>query len=398
LDVTLPLDSGPWIALPDTRCAGAEYARNLTLSRHLASLRRRRLQLRHLDRPAQSHAVVCTVFAGGPNGHVTTDWDRQCGFADARRAMRERIAEGYWRLDAMSSLPPTLPAARVTVVVLTHNRIEQVLDTLGKLLALPDQPPIVLVDNASTDGTSARVSQRYPCVRVVTSKTNRGAAGRNLGVAWVATEYVAFCDDDMWWQANSLTRATAIMDASPNVAVLSARVVVGKEEAPDATCVLMKASPLGAHGLPGPALVGYIAGASVFRTEVFRRLGGYEPKLFIGGEEELLALDVLASALAIVYADDLVVHHHPSPLRDSALRRRLLARNAAWIAWLRLPFHEAWRATLRALAIMYREGTLLRDAFAMVAALRWALARRRVIPVEVRRMRAVVHQEQPRES
>jgi GT2 family glycosyltransferase len=292
----------------------------------------------------------------------------------------------------MSAIP--MNAARVTVVVLSHNRVEQVLKTLAKLVALPDRPSIVLVDNASTDGTSERVSLRYPSIRVVTSKANLGAAGRNLGVACVVTEYVAFCDDDTWWQADSLSRAVSILDAWPEVGVLSARVVVGEDEASDATCALMKASPLGAHALPGPALIGYMAGASVFRTAVFRRAGGYEPKLFIGGEEELVALDVLASGLAIVYADDLVVHHHPSTLRDSARRRRLLARNAAWIAWLRLPMREAWRATLRALVLMRREGTLLRDAAAMFGALPWALARRRVIPPGVRRMRAIVFEGQ----
>jgi GT2 family glycosyltransferase len=287
-------------------------------------------------------------------------------------------------------------AARVTVVVLTHNRVEQVLDTLAKLVALPDRPSVVLVDNASTDGTARRVSLRYPSVRVVTSKTNLGAAGRNLGGACVTTDYVAFCDDDTWWEANSLARAVSILDAWPEVGVLSARVVVGEEEASDATCALMQVSPLDARALPGPALIGYMAGASVFRTAVFRRAGGYEPKLFIGGEEELVALDVLASGLAIVYADDLVVHHHPSTLRDSARRRRLLARNAAWIAWLRLPMPEAWRTTLRALVLMRREGTLLRDAAAMFAALPWALARRRVIPPRVRRMRAIVFERQQR--
>jgi GT2 family glycosyltransferase len=176
----------------------------------------------------------------------------------------------------------------------------------------------------------------------------------------VATEYVAFCDDDTWWQENSLSRAAAVLDGSPEVAVLCARVL------------------------------GFLACASVFRTEVFRRVGGYEPKLFIGGEEELIALDVLASGLAIVYAEELVVHHYPSALRDSALRRHLLARNAAWVAWLRLPLCEASRATLRALLVMLRERTLLRGALTMFAALPWALAQRRVIPPRVQRMRAIV--------
>ncbi|MDR5781194.1 glycosyltransferase [Caballeronia sp. LZ065] len=289
-------------------------------------------------------------------------------------------------------------ATRITVVVLTYNRVSQVLDTLAKLIALPDQPRIVLVDNASADGTAERVSQRFPSVQVIKSRVNLGAAGRNLGVECVRTEYVAFCDDDTWWTAGSLVRAISILDAAPKVAVLTARVLVDQEQAYDETCLLMKASALGVQDLPGPSLIGYMAGASVFRTAVFRRVGGYEPRLFIGGEEELVALDVLTRGHAIVYAEDLVVHHHPSTLRDSARRRCLLARNAAWVAWLRLPLPEACRTTLRALAVMRREGAFSGDALALFTALPWALARRRVIPADVRRMRAIVRRAEARKD
>jgi hypothetical protein len=108
--------------------------------------------------------------------------------------------------------------------------------------------------------------------------------------------------------------------------------------------MLMKNSPLDAPGLPGPSLIGYIACASVFRTSLYRAFGGYGPRLFIGGEETLVSLDVLSSGFAIVYVEELVLHHFPSPLRDSALRRRMVARHA-WVAWIRLPLREAWVCT-----------------------------------------------------
>ncbi|WP_244817229.1 glycosyltransferase family 2 protein [Caballeronia sp. Lep1P3] len=287
-------------------------------------------------------------------------------------------------------------AARVSVVVLTFNRADQVLDTLARLAALPDRIDIVVVDNASSDDTAERIRQAFPFVELVIAPANMGAAGRNLGVARVRTEYVAFCDDDTWWDAGSLTRAADILDAAPRVAVLSARVVVGERGEPDETCERMRASPLGASGLPGPALIGYMAGASVFRTSVFRKMGGYEPRLFIGGEESLLALDMLDHGHALVYADELVLHHHPSPIRDSALRRRLLARNAAWVAWLRLPLREALHATVQAFAVMRREGMLWRDAVEMLRGLPWALAHRRIVSSHVRTMRSIVREDDRR--
>lgn len=102
-------------------------------------------------------------------------------------------------------------AARVSVVVLTFNRADQVLDTLARLAALPDRIDIVVVDNASSDDTAERIRQAFPFVELVIAPANMGAAGRNLGVARVRTEYVAFCDDDTWWDAGSLTRAADIL-------------------------------------------------------------------------------------------------------------------------------------------------------------------------------------------
>jgi GT2 family glycosyltransferase len=281
--------------------------------------------------------------------------------------------------------------ARLSVVVLTYNRANQVIDTLARLAALPDRIDIVAVDNASTDGTAARIAASFPFVELVVAPRNLGAAGRNLGVARVKTPYVAFCDDDTWWSPGALSRAADVLDAAPRAGVLNARVVVGEHGAVDDTCERMRESPLPRDGLPGPSLIGFMAGACVFRTDVFRQIGGYEPKLFIGGEETLVSLDVLSAGHAIVYMDDIVLHHHPSPLRDSAQRRRLLARNAAWVAWLRLPLAEAMRATFDALRPLG-----LQDCMALLAGIAWALGRRRLIDERVITMRRLVHEDDAR--
>jgi GT2 family glycosyltransferase len=276
---------------------------------------------------------------------------------------------------------------RISVVVLTYNRADELVATLERLLALPENPPIFVADNGSSDNTVALVKALFPTVCIVECGANLGAAGRNRAAAYVGTDYVAFCDDDTWWEPGSLDRAVQLLDAWPNAGVLSARVVVGEDNLTDPTCSVMRASPLGSEGLPGPSLIGYMAGACVFRTSLFRQLGGYEPRLFIGGEEELVALDVLAAGHAIVYCDQLTVHHHPSPSRDSGLRRRTLARNAAWIACLRLPWPEASRATMHALATFSREGTLARDAVPLLRGLAWALRHRKPVPAQVLSMR-----------
>ena len=77
-------------------------------------------------------------------------------------------------------------------------------ETLTKLGALPERPPVIVVDNASTDGTAPLVRRRHPEVRVLRLSEDIGAAARTEGVRRAATPYIAFCDDDTWWAPGCL--------------------------------------------------------------------------------------------------------------------------------------------------------------------------------------------------
>ncbi len=274
----------------------------------------------------------------------------------------------------------------VSVVVLTFDRAHELERTLRHLTELPERPPIVVVDNGSHDDTAVRVRERFPQVQLVRLPHNRGAAGRNAGVEAVRTRYVAFCDDDTWWAPGSLARAARLLDAHPRVAALAARVLVEPEQGEDPTCALMARSPIDATDLPGPGLIGFMAGAVVMRVEAFRAVGGYEPRLFIGGEERLMGLDLAAQGWGMVYAPELVVHHQPSPLRDVAGRRMLVLRNELWIAWMRLPWRSALHETVRTLGGLMQLGRMPRTLWWALKGLPWALQQRRVVPPAVQAM------------
>ncbi|MCC2641509.1 MAG: hypothetical protein K0S45_1922 [Nitrospira sp.] len=233
---------------------------------------------------------------------------------------------------------------RVTAVVLTHNRKQEVLRTIGRLASLPEQPDIIVVDNGSTDGTSNSIAENYPGVHVIRLEQNIGAAGRNAGMLRATTPYVALCDDDTWWNPGSLTLAADVLDNHKLVAVVTAKVLVGPEELEDQTCRRMAESPLPRRaGLPGPAILGFLAGASLVRRDALLKAGGFEPRLFLGGEETLLAYDLAEAGWAMLYLSTALVHHFPSQNRQAEDRRRLLLRNALWVAWLRRPVTGVWR-------------------------------------------------------
>jgi len=262
-------------------------------------------------------------------------------------------------------------------VVASRNRRSDLLASLPR-----HEAPVVLVDNASTDGTVDAVRAAHPDVTVLPQARNLGAEGRTRGVARAGTPFVAFADDDSWWAPGDLARAVAIMQAHPRLAVLNARILVGPEERLDPLCAEMSTSPLGTPpDLPGPALLGFIACGAMVRTEAFTAAGGFDPVVRFPGEEERLALDLTSAGWGIAYVDEVTVHHHPSAARNSpAARQAAVWRSRLLTAVMRLPGNTVARTARDALAAGAPGRAGIRSALPDVAA---ALRRRRVVPRRV---------------
>ncbi|GIF08561.1 glycosyltransferase family 2 protein [Actinoplanes siamensis] len=289
--------------------------------------------------------------------------------------------------------------SRVGVVVITWQRRDEALACVERLLALPERPHVVLVDNGSTDGTADAVRARYPRVEVVALAENLGAVGRNVGVRRLRTPYVAFCDDDTWWSPGSLSRAADVLDAHPRVALLNARIVVEPSGVEDPIVAELRDSPVpGPDGLPGPALGSFLAGASVVRRDAFERAGGFDERLWLGGEEELLATDLITAGWELCYLEDLTVHHRASRLRDATHRRRVGLRNTLWFTWLRRPVGPAVRRTLFLARTVPRDRTSLLAALDAARGLGWVLAHRRPRPLQVEARLSVLDETQRRST
>jgi len=271
----------------------------------------------------------------------------------------------------------------VTVVIATRNRVTELCRTLDRLASLPERPPVIVVDNASRDGTPETVRNRYPQVDLVTLTRNRGAWARNVGAARAASRYVAFSDDDSWWEPGSLPRARTVLDAHPQVGLVAARTLVGPSAVADPINAKLEESPLPRGRLPGPRVLGFLACATVVRRAAFLATGGFSRLLLIGGEEELLAVDLAAAGWAALYLDDVVARHFPSAVRDAAARQHLLARNKVLVAWLRRPARVALASTAGLAWRIGRDPTAAHAFVALLPALPRALARRRVLPAQV---------------
>ncbi|TRV72222.1 glycosyltransferase [Streptomyces sp. 130] len=275
---------------------------------------------------------------------------------------------------------------RTTVAIITRNRRESLLRTLDRLAALPERPPVLVVDNGSTDGTAEAVRRHPGGARLLSPGRNTGALGRNLAARRATTPYVAFSDDDSWWEPGALRAAEALFDSYPKLGLLASRTLVHPTGEPDPLNRVLAASPLpGRADLPGTPVLGFLGCAAVVRRSAFLDAGGYHSLLFFGAEETLLAYDLTAAGWGVVYEPGLVAHHRPDP-GERPGRTVAVLRNTLLTAWLRRPLPVALRETARLAGACARgrpgAGRALRQALARLPA---ALHRRSELPPWVER-------------
>jgi N-acetylglucosaminyl-diphospho-decaprenol L-rhamnosyltransferase len=294
----------------------------------------------------------------------------------------------------MSRLAPAAtatPDPRVAVVIIAMNARARIGRALAQLSALPEAPRVVVVDNASTDGTGELIRRRFPHVDVVRLTENRGAAGRNVGVAVVDTPYVAFAEDDSWYEAGALREAADLLDAHPDVALINAHVLVGGDGHRDPVHTDMVDTGLPDRpDLPGHPLISFLEGVSVVRRTAYLAVGGFDARLCIGGPEEHLAAALLDARWLLRYVPSVRARHVPDHTRQSTEARRLGLRNTLWFAWGRRPLRPALRWTAHVLADSPPDRTTLSGLAAALVQLPRVLRERKLLTPTVERQFALL--------
>lgn len=272
------------------------------------------------------------------------------------------------------------PRRRVSVVIPTRNRRALLARTLTSVLAQEGvEVAVVVVDEASTDGTAEYLGSLGGRVTAVRHDVPRGvAAARNAGLERVEDEWVAFVDDDDLWAPEKLAAQLEALAAHPESDWSCAGAVVVD---PDLQIVGIEAVP-STEGLV-ERLLAYNAipgGGSgvVARTEAVRAVGGFDPELRVVADWDLWIRLALRSPLTPV-CRPLVgyLRHGDSMSRElEAIRHeleRVSEKHAGARAERGLDF--AWERWLVWAAAMHRRAGHRRDAAAVYA--RLAFQRRR---------------------
>ncbi len=115
----------------------------------------------------------------------------------------------------------------VSVVIPTRNRKEKLTTLLESVFkSTPTDLEVVVIDNASTDGTSNTVSKKFPRVRLFRSSENLGAVGgRCLGLKKSRGDYIFLVDDDNVLPPNAISRLVDLMEKNPDLGLVGPKMV-----------------------------------------------------------------------------------------------------------------------------------------------------------------------------
>lgn len=117
--------------------------------------------------------------------------------------------------------PPTLPRTKLAVVIVAWNVVDDVRRCLAALQPMESDFTIVVVDNASSDGTAEMVMAGFPNVRLIRNTVNAGfARACNQGARAGESEYIVFLNPDTIPEPSALKQLVEFFDNQPAVGIL----------------------------------------------------------------------------------------------------------------------------------------------------------------------------------
>ena len=140
----------------------------------------------------------------------------------------------------MTLVPPKSPtgtsAPFVTVIVLNYNAKQFIGPCLRSLLASDyprDSLEIVVVDNASTDGSTELIHNEFSGVRLVHAGSNRGfATGNNLAMRQAPGPYIGLVNPDTEVASNWLSPLVAAMTSDSGTGATQAKLYLFHDQIP----------------------------------------------------------------------------------------------------------------------------------------------------------------------
>ena len=208
---------------------------------------------------------------------------------------------------------------------------------------------VIIVDNASSDGSQALIRDAYPEVRLIELTENQGFTGAcNIGIQAAESEIVALLNNDTEVDERWAGKVMAAFAARPEVGIVASKMLLFDQRdrfhtAGDYFTIDGRAGNRGAWELDagqydrGEYVFSACGGAAAYRQSMLAEIGALDDDFFFLLEDADLAWRAQLAGYKVWYAPGAIVYHHLSASGGGVTASYFDGRNGIWLLAKNMP-------------------------------------------------------------
>ena len=201
----------------------------------------------------------------------------------------------------------------LSIIIVSYNTADLIGTCIDSIVNADGcNKEIIIVDNASTDGSADFIKRNYPSIHFIENEVNQGfATANNQALRLSSGRYIFFLNPDAEFLPSTFHYLISYMDGNPYVGLAGIK-MINPDGTPQESFSLnypgQSETSTELIGLKGN--VAWVLGAGmVVRAELIKSLGGFSEDFFVYGEDQDLCLNIRKMGYEIGYMDFVLAVH-----------------------------------------------------------------------------------------
>lgn len=267
-----------------------------------------------------------------------------------------------------------MPGPLISVIILNWNGSDCIVECIESVeKTVYNNIEIIVVDNASTDGSPKTIRNKFPNVHLIKLDENLGyAAGNNRGFQHAQGKYIATLNNDVVVEPTWLGQPVYFLEGDESAGIIACRQMKYKNHE-TIDCLYgyplrsLLFQPMGSgkqySSTPLFSQPGYVIGAggasAIYRKKLLDELGGFDERYYSYHEESDLCMRAFLSGWKCIYAPSAVVYHKGS-FSFNRIKKQYAFYHERNRIWFIFKFYSSFFVLKNAFWIFLMELRLLR--------------------------------------
>jgi len=242
----------------------------------------------------------------------------------------------------------------LTVVIPNYNGKHFLKECFESLMNQDYSFDVIIVDNASEDGSVEYIEKNYPEFSIIQNKENLGfAAAVNQGINRSQTEYVFLLNNDVELEPDCISNIVDCLEKDDKTFAVTSKMVQYQnrdriDDAGDEYTVMGWTKKVGHNKSPQDynqerETFSACAGAAIYRKSVFDKIGLFDENFFAYMEDVDISYRARIHGYKCIYCPEAVVYHRGSGTSGSQYNKfkiKLAARNNVYVPYKNMPWPQ----------------------------------------------------------